>query len=54
MSRTKRGSKGPGYEYGSRRLYGWPSPGRYTKRRTHRKERRQGKRMTRRRAWGRP
>lgn len=30
----------PGYEYGSKRLPGWPTPGRFTKWLTHRLERR--------------
>lgn len=47
MSRTKKGRKGPGHDYGSARptksatsAGGWPSPGPYTKRLTHRAERR--------------
>lgn len=41
MSRTKKGSKGPGYEYWSRRpaKMKYPDPGRETKRITHRQER---------------
>jgi hypothetical protein len=41
MSRTLKGGKGPGYEYWKSRLHRWGErPGRYTKVRTHRKERR--------------
>jgi len=41
MSRTKKGAKGPGYEYWSRRpaKMKYPSPGRETKAITHRQER---------------
>lgn len=43
MSRSSHGSKGPGYEYWKSRLHwGGEVPGRYTKTRTHRHERRQG------------
>ena len=48
MSKTNKGSKGPGYDYGSarpvksaRKVGGWHSPGPYTKKLTHRAERRQ-------------
>jgi hypothetical protein len=42
MSRTERGSKGPGYEYWSRRHPNSPmEPGKDSKRKTHRYERRQ-------------
>lgn len=45
MSKTRKGSKGPGYDYGGSRLSPrWtecPGPG--VKRRTHKKERREGK-----------
>lgn len=51
MSRTKKGSKGPGYDYHSRRPrkgtkpQGFVStPGPYTKKLTHRSERRISKR----------
>ena len=46
MSRTKKGSKGPGYEYWSRRpaKIAFPSPGRETKKITHRQERAVSKR----------
>lgn len=47
MSRTKKGVKGPGHDYTSRRpaksasaAGGYQSPGPYTKRLTHRSERR--------------
>jgi hypothetical protein len=44
MSRSVKGAKGPGYEYwGSRLPKHGMCPGRYTKKRTHRHERRQGK-----------
>lgn len=43
MSRTRKGTKGVGYEYWSRR-FGYPlEPGPWSKKVTHRKERRQGK-----------
>ncbi|MNK29197.1 hypothetical protein D3C87_475880 [compost metagenome] len=45
MSRTKRGSKGPGYEYwGKRPPSGHHAPGAKAKRVTHKAERQQGKR----------
>jgi len=47
MSKTIKGSKGPGYEYWGRRSWGGgkylADPGRYTKKQTARKERRQSK-----------
>lgn len=44
MSRTRKGKKGPGYEYWSARPGNYNnSPGAGVKRRTHRAERRQGK-----------
>lgn len=45
MSRTKKGSKGPGYEFWSRRpsKFKFPSPGKDTKKNTHRMERKAGK-----------
>lgn len=45
MSRTKKGSKGPGHEYWTARPGNKQGgrPGRATKRRTHRAERRLGK-----------
>lgn len=49
MSRTTKGSKGPGYEYWSARPFnkggGLPSPrgGKYHKKRTHKAERQQQK-----------
>ena len=49
MSRTKKGGKGPGYEYWSarpgNRCGGTLSPngGKHTKKRTHKAERQQGK-----------
>lgn len=45
MSRTKKGKKGPGYEYWSRRGE-FRQPGRWSKVRTHREERREGKQET--------
>ena len=39
MSRTKKGAKGPGYEYWSKRPCAGDSPGRITKKITHKKER---------------
>lgn len=49
MSKTKKGSKGPGYEYWGRRTWGkgkWLSdPGRYAKVQTARKERRISKQI---------
>lgn len=46
MSRSKHGSKGPGHEYWASRLYpGGEPPGRDTKQRTARKERRESKAM---------
>lgn len=46
MSRSKSGDKSPGYEYWGRRSSkgkGLREPGAYTKKITHKKERRQGK-----------
>jgi hypothetical protein len=47
MSRSRKGQKGPGYEYWGRRANGegkWlRDPGRATKTQTHRRERRAGK-----------
>lgn len=45
MSRTKKGSKGGGYEYWSARPHNsaGQSPGAFSKRRTHRAERQGGK-----------
>lgn len=46
MSRTNHKSKGPGYEYWGRRSVGGKelrNPNGFTKKHTHRKERRQGK-----------
>jgi hypothetical protein len=49
MSRTRKGSKGPGYEYWGKRpgtLKGWCySPGKKAKKLTHRAERREGKKI---------
>ena len=48
MSRTIKGSKGPGYEYWKSRLHRWGElPGRRTKTLTHRKERRSAKTLCR-------
>lgn len=50
MSRTNKGSKGPGFDYWKSRLrkYGWwEKPGPLTKLLTHRKERREGKKEAR-------
>lgn len=44
MSRTRKGTKGCGYEYWSRRPFAGYSPGRDTKTLTHRIERRHAKR----------
>jgi hypothetical protein len=46
MSRTKKGSKGPGYEYWSRRPAKmlFPAPGKEAKTITHRQERAAAKR----------
>jgi hypothetical protein len=48
MSRTPKRGKSPGYEFPGKRMGrgGWYSPGVDTKRRTHRAERRDGKRNT--------
>jgi len=43
MSRTKKGSKGPGYEFWSRRPNKGRDPGKDTKKNTHRLERKAGK-----------
>ena len=47
MSRTIKGGKGPGYEYWGRRAFGpgkeCSQPGRFTKKMTHKKERRAAK-----------
>lgn len=45
MSRTVKGKKSPGYEYWSRRPFnkGGQSPGPFSKRRTHKAERKEGK-----------
>jgi hypothetical protein len=45
MSRTSKGGKGGGYEYWTARPFnrGGSRPGAYSKRRTHRAERQQGK-----------
>jgi hypothetical protein len=47
MSRSKRGSKGPGYDYWTRRLgnNGCQGYGPYVKRRTHRLERLESKKI---------
>lgn len=45
MSRTKKGAKGAGFEYWSKRPCAGDSPGRETKKRTHRKERIQDKKI---------
>ena len=53
MSHTKRGSKGPGYEYWSRRpAKGCINPGKQNKIITHRLERAAAKRLTRRHEMG--
>lgn len=44
MSRTRKGSKGPGYEYWGRRPTKGRDPGKTTKKTTHRMERAEGKR----------
>ena len=43
MSRTRRGSKGPGYDFWSRRPHSGAGYGREVKKRTHRTERREAK-----------
>lgn len=44
MSRTYKDEKGPGYEYwGSRLNKGGDQPGEFTKKETHKKERREAK-----------
>ena len=47
MSRTKKGAKGPGYEYWSRRPAKGTAPGKKTKTITHRLERAAAKRQLR-------
>lgn len=47
MSRTKKGSKGAGYEYWSKRPYSGSSPGKITKKLTHSKERSDEKKLIR-------
>ena len=46
MSRTRKGKKAPGYEYWSRRPFNrcGQSPGPFSKHRTHKAERKEGKR----------
>ena len=45
MSRTVKNRKGPGYEYWGRRPMPMGSPGKWTKRMTHKLERRERKRL---------
>ena len=45
MSRTKKQTKAPGYEYWSRRFPAPLTPGKFSKKLTHRKERNVGKKM---------
>jgi hypothetical protein len=45
MSRSKKKGKSPGYEYWGKRALSAATPGRYTKTRTHRMERKQSKRL---------
>jgi hypothetical protein len=47
MSRTKKGAKGPGYEYWSKRPMAGQSPGKETKKLTHKIERLENKKKTR-------
>lgn len=47
MSRSIKGSKGPGHEYWGRRSNDYRSPGRFSKTQTHRQERRDGRKLTR-------
>ncbi len=49
MARTKKGSKGPTYEYWGKRsaLSGLRDPGRFTKVQTHRAERRRDRKLER-------
>jgi hypothetical protein len=46
MSRTKKGAKGPGYEYWSKRPNSMSAPGKISKKRTHRLERIESKKIT--------
>lgn len=48
MSRTKKGAKGAGYEYWSKRPNSVSPPGRKSKKITHKKERAQNKDITKR------
>lgn len=43
MSRTVKGSKGPGYEYWGKRALSMASPGKATKKLTHKIERQRNK-----------
>lgn len=45
MSRTRKGTKPPGYEYWSKRPFSISGPGAFAKRRTHRGERAEGKKQ---------
>lgn len=45
MSRSRKHSKGPGYEYWAARPFSMSSPGRVAKTLTHRHERRERKRL---------
>lgn len=45
MSKTKTGGKAAGYEYWSRRPFSQSTPGSFSKRRTHKAERQQGKKQ---------
>ena len=45
MSRTKRGSKGPGKDFTSKRLSGYPSTGKVAKEMTKMKERMNQKKL---------
>lgn len=47
MSRSKKGSKGPGYEYWSKRPGSMAVPGEFSKNRTHRLERLEAKKAAR-------
>lgn len=46
MGKTKKGAKGPGFEYWGKRPLSGHSPGKDTKKKTHRIERARAKRLT--------
>lgn len=51
MSRSKKGSKGPGHEYWSKRPGSMAVPGEFSKNRTHRLERLEAKKAARNKDW---